>query len=448
MTQKEFIEEIAKWTRFYAPTFGIKVNSPCIAQAILESTSGTSSKAKHHNYHGLKYRKNRVSCHIGYFKDGGSEQLLDGSYVPLPNETLWYEFANIQTAVLGYFQFINIPNYASTKGVLDPYTYLQNIKKSGYATSLKYVDNVFNIITKYNLTQYDMGVDVMSDILVAIDAGHGSQTAGKRTPDGYREHWINVMTANYCVEALTRCGVKTLKIGWNDTNARDDTDVLLGTRQSIIKKNKCNISVSIHANAYGNGATFNSANGVETLYHLDGSCVKDSKRLATLVQNNLIKGTKQTNRGVKQQSLAMCNCVKMGTQASVLCEIGFMTNKAESDLMKTEAFCKEQGEDIARGICEYLNISYVEANGSPQNSVQTPQNTTQTPSTSSKFPYLVRINVDKNDVLNVRALPSASSVKVTQVRRGEVYTIIAEQNGFLKLKSGAGWISSKYVIKL
>ena len=292
-----------------------------------------------------------------------------------------------------------------------------------------------------------MEVENMSDILVAIDAGHGSQTAGKRTPDGYREHWINVMTAHYCVEALTRCGVKTLKVGWNDTNARDDLDVSLSARQNLIKANKCTISVSIHANAHGNGSSFNSANGVETLYHLTGSYVRDSKRLATLVQNNLIKGTKQTNRGIKKQSLAMCNCVKMGTQASVLCEIGFMTNKAESDLMKTEAFCKEQGEDVARGICEYLNISYVEANGSAQNSVQTPQNTNPTPSTS-KFPYLVKVNVDENDVLNVRAQPNANSAKVTQVKRGEVYTIIAEQNGFLKLKSGAGWISSKYVIKL
>ena len=52
----------------------------------------------------------------------------------------------------------------------------------------------------------------------------------------------------------------------------------------------------------------------------------------------------------------MCNCVAMGTKASVLVEIGFMTNKRESELMKTEAFCKEQGEDAARGILDYLGI--------------------------------------------------------------------------------------------
>ena len=52
----------------------------------------------------------------------------------------------------------------------------------------------------------------------------------------------------------------------------------------------------------------------------------------------------------------MCNCVAMGTNASCLVEIGFMTNKVEADLMKTDVFCKEQGEDIAKGICDYLGI--------------------------------------------------------------------------------------------
>ena len=39
---------------------------------------------------------------------------------------------------------------------------------------------------------------------IAVDAGHGSQTAGKRTPDGYREHWINVKTAYYLEQALQK----------------------------------------------------------------------------------------------------------------------------------------------------------------------------------------------------------------------------------------------------
>lgn len=59
-------------------------------------------------------------------------------------------------------------------------------------------------------------------------------------------------------------------------------------------------------------------------------------------------------------------------------------------------------------------------------------------STSTSTSYTVRVIVDS---LNVRKSPSTSSVIVTTVKRGGVYTIIEESNGFGKLKSGAGWIS-------
>ena len=141
-------------------------------------------------------------------------------------------------------------------------------------------------------------------IKIAIDAGHGSNTSGKRTPDGYREHWINVACAYYCEKALKRCGFSTLKVAWDDTNAKDDTDVPLATRQSQIKKADCKASVSFHANAHGSGSSYTSAKGVETLIHNNSAKANDSKKLANYVQSYLIKGTPQTNRGVKTQELA------------------------------------------------------------------------------------------------------------------------------------------------
>ena len=63
------------------------------------------------------------------------------------------------------------------------------------------------------------------------------------------------------------------------------------------------------------------------------------------------------------------------TKASCLIEIGFMTNKVEADLMKTDAFCKEQGEDIAKGICDYLGIK----------NTTTHSSSTTTQSSSVKF---------------------------------------------------------------
>ena len=55
--------------------------------------------------------------------------------------------------------------------------------------------------------------------------------------------------------------------------------------------------------------------------------------------------------------------------------------------------------------------------------------------------YRVRITCD---TLNVRKEPTTSSKVVTTVHKGQVFTIVGESNGFLKLKSGAGWISSAY----
>lgn len=41
-----FIEQVAPLVQKYAPEYGIKVCSPIIAQAVLESASGTSDKVK------------------------------------------------------------------------------------------------------------------------------------------------------------------------------------------------------------------------------------------------------------------------------------------------------------------------------------------------------------------------------------------------------------------
>ena len=46
----------------------------------------------------------------------------------------WCKFKDMENGVIGYFDFINIPNYKNLKGVTDPRKYLENIKADGYAT--------------------------------------------------------------------------------------------------------------------------------------------------------------------------------------------------------------------------------------------------------------------------------------------------------------------------
>lgn len=73
-----------------------------------------------------------------------------------------------------------------------------------------------------------------------------------------------------------------------------------------------------------------------------------------------------------------------------------------------------------------------------------PSNPTPVPQPSQTEGYTVRITTA---VLNVRNEPNTNSNINTQVRKNEVYTIVAEQGNWGKLKSGAGWICLDYTEK-
>lgn len=60
------------------------------------------------------------------------------------------------------------------------------------------------------------------------------------------------------------------------------------------------------------------------------------------------------------------------------------------------------------------------------------------------FPYLVKINCATLNVMS----GAGSTYKVsTVVKKGEVYTIVDEKDGWGKLKSGAGWIKLSYTTR-
>ena len=59
--------------------------------------------------------------------------------------------------------------------------------------------------------------------------------------------------------------------------------------------------------------------------------------------------------------------------------------------------------------------------------------------------YTVRITAD---ILNVRKGPAVSYNATSSVNKGQVFTIVQVQNGWGKLKSGAGWINLSYTEKI
>lgn len=151
MTNSEFIEKIADYVIKYADDYGIKIHSPIIAQAILESGWGKSTLAsKYHNYFGLKcggaWKGKSVNMQTSEeYEVGVHTQIRDNFRV----------FDSMEDGVKGYFDFINYSRYANLKGVTDWEKYIELIKADGYATSSQYVNSLKRVVRENNLTRFD-----------------------------------------------------------------------------------------------------------------------------------------------------------------------------------------------------------------------------------------------------------------------------------------------------
>jgi N-acetylmuramoyl-L-alanine amidase/LysM repeat protein len=187
---------------------------------------------------------------------------------------------------------------------------------------------------------------------IALDDGHGMNTAGKRTPHipelgrFIHENEFNKEVVRYLDAELKRCGFKTL------LTAPTDADTSLGER--VRKANSANVDlfISIHFNAFD--GTFSGANPEGFSAHVHSTQYK-SADFARITLKYLAQGTKQQNRGLKQQNLYVTRETKM---PAVLFELGFMDNKREALLMLNKSFQKECAVEIAKAVCEFYGVSY------------------------------------------------------------------------------------------
>ncbi len=154
MKKEEFIQKIAGYVKKYVAAYEIKVCSPIIAQAILESGWGESRLAKdYHNYFGLK---------CGTKWQGKSVNLATWEEYEAGTATVISDyfrvFDNMEEGVKGYFELLQLPRYQNLKGITEPGRYLETIWADGYATSSVYVQKNMELIEQYQLTKYDENV--------------------------------------------------------------------------------------------------------------------------------------------------------------------------------------------------------------------------------------------------------------------------------------------------
>lgn len=188
MTAQEFVDMIYPYVLKYAPQYDIKVVSPIIAQAVIESNSGNSGLAKYNNFFGMKCGSSWKGASVNMktreeYKIGELTNIRDN----------FRAYNSVEEGVKGYFEFIQYKRYANLKGETDPVKYLEKIKADGYATSSTYVQTVMNTVNKLGLTKYDsmigketVTMDIKSMLIPGVSVVNGELIISAKNLDSVR----------------------------------------------------------------------------------------------------------------------------------------------------------------------------------------------------------------------------------------------------------------------
>ena len=435
MTQQEFINTISPLFVKYAKKYGYKVASAAIAQACLESAYGTSYKATHgNNLLGLKYRPNRINTNNGYFENGGSEQNPDGTYTQLPSSTAWYSFDDYEHCIEGYYQFISIPNYNKVKEATTALEYLQAIKNAGYATSLSYVNNVYNVVQKWNLTKYDNfelkpipALQIIQKtsthnttkcnnrkiewIVLHYTAGTTSTKGSAQNTAAYFSKTTNQASADFIVD--------------DETAVQYNPDPLNYYCWAVGGSKYTNKSTTISGQYYGQCKNSNSISIEMCSRKKNTASLNASDNDWYITENTENMAIQLTRHLMQLYKIDKSHIIMHHQVTGKLCPQPWCKN--ELALINWNKFLnKIAGSQLTVGTIPSVPAGDIILGG-------------------KSVKYVVKITENN---LNVRSGPGTIYSIVQTVNKGSSYTIIEEQNGFGRLLSGAGWISLRYTKKV
>lgn len=298
MGNTEFIEKIAQKTIDSCRAVNL-LPSPSIAQAIIESASGTSQLAVEANaLFGIKADKRWT----GKTYSKTTQEFKNGEYKNVTASFRMYDSWNDSIADHAKFLIEN-KRYSNLIGVTDYKEYCKLIKEDGYATSPTYTKTLIDCIEKHNLTQYDAEQPQEEDPKQPtkirsfnVHAGHNPSGMTACGSVGYlNESDENRNVCNALIEKIKDAG----HVAYNCTcdNGTSQKDVL----QKIVEK--CNqhtvgLDISIHFNALSKEyISDGKTKGVEVWIHPNskGTEVEDTaKKICESVSKLGF-----TNRGVK-----------------------------------------------------------------------------------------------------------------------------------------------------
>ena len=173
---------------------------------------------------------------------------------------------------------------------------------------------------------------------IFIDAGHGGKDPGAVNGDIYEKD-IALQIALKLNTALKNNGFETAM--------SRSTDVFIPLTERAQKANNFNadIFISLHLNS----STNSNAEGIEFLVYENKGV---NNKLASNIQNELIKIKGIVNRGIKERKdLAVLNSTRM---PAILIEVGFISNNRELTLLRNDIYQNQIVQAINNGICNFF----------------------------------------------------------------------------------------------
>jgi N-acetylmuramoyl-L-alanine amidase len=266
----------------------------------------------------------------------------------------------------------------------------QATKKKGttFYVSKEFLSTLYPLLTDKPITLETIATAKPKALkCIAIDPGHGGQDFGARS-----HMYVDAVEKKFTLDiALSLLPLLGKKMGARIMLTRyRDQFISLYDRVELANRNTCDLLLSVHINAskeegVGGMETyflsleaidkytqeiarlenqhiryFNDIPGsvdqkVQTILHdlAVKDFIMDSSRLAELVQTKLTAQTTLSDRGIRQAPLYILSRVQM---PSILLELGFISNRADTDFLKKEPNLDRIGSAVLQSLQVFEGI--------------------------------------------------------------------------------------------
>ncbi len=230
-------------------------------------------------------------------------------------------------------------------------------KKKLLITSLGIFLAVCTFCASYNYSDISEFTSATVDLpkTVIIDAGHGGFDGGAVAEDGTFEKNINLNIALAVGDMLSLNGVKVVYTRTEDTGTEDDSSENirnrkrsdLNNRLKIMEQNPDAIFVSVHLNKF----TTSKVSGAQVFY---SDNFEDSKVIGNLIQTSIKERLQKDNHRVIKKATSDTFLLNKAVVPAVIVECGFLSNKNELELLKSEEYQAKLAFSIFCGVNDFL----------------------------------------------------------------------------------------------